>query len=58
MIVKIQCLVTWDNRHQPTSLKAKRETQWREERGGHGEKKRMKKRKKMKDNVIANRGCY
>jgi len=31
--------VTWDDRHQPTSLKSKRETQWWEERGGHGEKK-------------------
>jgi len=45
--------VTWDDCHQPTSLKSKRETQQWEERGGHGEKKKMKKRKKMKTPI-----CY
>ncbi len=30
VIIEIQCLVTWENCHQPTSLKLERETQWGE----------------------------
>lgn len=59
VIVEIQCLATWENCHQPMSLKSKRETQWGGRSGRQGEKERIKKRKKMKDDVIANGGyCW